>query len=115
MRATVNDLSLGGVQNNLGGMMPSDDDQARMMQNGPMPKKRGNMNPVAKNFNKVPPKRYKAGSTANQAPAGTTDSQGRPVATSPTDSKPLYKIKYINNTAQNSNAQVAQRAHMKPV
>ena len=76
-----------------------EDDQARMMQNGPMPKKRGNMNPASKNFNKVPPKRYKAGSASNQTPAGATDANGgRPAATSPNDSKPLYKIKYINNT-----------------
>ena len=67
MRATINDLSIheknGDAQISAGGMMGSqyDDDQARMMQNGPMPKKRGNMNPASKNFNKVPPKRYKAG------------------------------------------------------
>ena len=108
-----------------------EDDQARILQNGPMPKKKGNMNPASKNFNKVPPKRYKAGSASNQAPtanaesqpAATSSAQDRPSATSAKDSKrgpksdnlPLYKIKYINNTAQNSNAQVHQRAHMKPV
>ena len=102
MRAGVNDLSISGAQNNAGGMMGAqyEDEQARMLQNGPMPKKRGNMNPASKNFNKVPPKRYKAGSASNQNLAASTDAaQGRPSATSPNDSKPLYKIKYINNTA----------------
>jgi len=59
MRPGVNDLSIHekaeSVPNNPGSIM----------ENGPMPKKRGNMNPASKNFNKVPPKRYKAGSASN--------------------------------------------------
>jgi len=87
LRANVNDLSLhekqpppGAPQSNMlgsHGLMGSqfEDDQAWLMQNGPMPKKRGNMNPASKNFNKVPPKRYKAGSASNQAPAANPESQ----------------------------------------